>query len=96
MKRIYLVWAIVGAVVPYLCFLGVFHGEILISGFIPALFVNGPAAGFVADVLISSAVFWIYMFSRKDGPKPTLFVVLNLTIGLSCALPAYLYATAKA
>ena len=29
---------------------------------------------------------------RKNGPNPALFIVLNLTIGLSCALPAYLYA----
>ena len=90
-KNVYLAWAIIGAVLPYMFFLGVFHSEILISGFIPALFVNGPAGGFVVDVLISSAVFWTYMFSQKSGPKPALFIVLNLTIGLSCALPAYLY-----
>jgi hypothetical protein len=33
------------------------------------------------------------MFVRRqqDGPSPWLFMVLNLTIGLSGALPAYLY-----
>ena len=33
---------------------------------------------------------------RREGPAPWLFVVLNLTIGLSCALPAYLYASIRA
>lgn len=93
MKTFYLIAAIVGAVVPYLFFLGVFHGEMIIAGFVPALFANGPAGGFTADLLITSVVFWAAMFSAKRGPSPWLFVVLNLTIGLSCALPAYLYAT---
>ena len=67
-----------------------------LESFIAALFVNGAAGGFTADLLISSLVFWTYMFSRKaDGPKMWPFVALNLAIGLSCALPAYLWATAK-
>jgi len=39
--------------------------------------------------------FWLFMFlqvKESNGPKPYLFIILNLTIGLSCALPAYLYA----
>ena len=95
-KNVYLVLAIVGAVVPYLFFLGAFHDEVLISGFIPALFANGPAGGFTADLLISSLVFWLFMLANPDGPKPWLFILLNLTIGLSCAFPGYLYARAGA
>ena len=92
MKQLYLGLAIVGAVVPY-----VFFGNFVLAEglslvlFVEALFVNGAAGGFTADLLISSAVFWSYMLSRKE-PKLWLFVLLNLTIGLSCALPAYLYA----
>lgn len=94
MKSLYLMLAIVGAVVPYGFFFGFIAAEGLnLSGFVSALFANGPAGGFTADLLISSVVFWIFMFSRPGGPKPWLFIVLNLTIGLSCALPAYLYAT---
>lgn len=92
MRRVYLIWAILGAVVPVMFFLGVFHGQtVSLMGFIPALFVNGPAGGFAADLLISSFVFWTYMFTTSEGPKPWLFIALNLCIGLSCALPAYLY-----
>jgi len=94
MKILYLVLAIVGAVVPYLFFLSFIDTAGLdLGAFVGALFVNGAAGGFTADLLITSTVFWIYMFARTGGPAPWLFMVLNLTIGLSCALPAYLYAT---
>ena len=96
MKNVYLVLAIVGAVVPYLFFFGFFadHGLDLPT-FVGALFANGAAGGFTADLLITSAVFWLYMFTREGGPSPWLFIVLNLSIGLSCALPAYLYVLAR-
>jgi len=94
-KQAYLVLAILGAVVPIMFFLGFFHAELTgPTGFVPALFANSAAAGFTADLLITSVVFWLYMFTAKAGPKPWLFVALNLCIGLSCALPAYLYARA--
>lgn len=97
LKRIYLTAAVVGAIVPYAFFIGFAAEEGLnLMAFIEALFANGAAGGFTADLLISSAVFWIYMGSRAAmGPKPGLFIVLNLTIGLSCALPAYLWAAQK-
>ena len=97
MKTVYLVLAVLGAVVPYAMFFGFFAEQgIDLAAFIAALFANGASGGFTADLLISSLVFWIYMFTRPDGPKPWLFIVLNLTIGLSCALPAYLYAVTAA
>jgi hypothetical protein len=96
MKNFYLAMAIVGAVVPYI-FFAEFMGAagLDLAAFVGALFVNGAAGGFAADLLITSAVFWTYMFSRAEGPKPWLFIVLNLTIGLSCALPAYLFAITR-
>jgi len=100
MKTTYLVLAILGAIVPYLFFSQHFGaaGFGLVE-FVEALFVNPAAGGFTADLLIASLVFWVAMFQRRhrrQGPSPAIFVVLNLTIGLSCALPAYLYATADA
>ena len=94
LKKFYLLAAIVGAIVPYVFFLGFANAEGLdLLAFVEGLFVNGAAGGFTADLLISSTVFWVYMGSRAaTGPKPALFIVLNLTIGLSCALPAYLWA----
>ncbi|NJN52548.1 MAG: DUF2834 domain-containing protein [Gammaproteobacteria bacterium] len=96
MKHVYLILAITGAVVPYVFFVDFFgaHGVSFV-GFATALFANGASAGFAADLFISSFVFWLYMFSRPAAPRPWLFIVLNLIIGLSCALPAYLYADAR-
>ena len=98
-RTVYLVLAIAGAVIPYVFFIEHFGdaGFGLVE-FVRALFVTAPAAGFTADLLISSIVFWIAIWHRRSmgkGPNPALFIALNVTIGLSCALPAYLYATAN-
>ncbi len=94
-RSIYLILAILGAVAPWFFFLHFFGAHGHFAGFIPALFVNGAAAGFTTDLLISSAVFWIFLFGDAPDSKvarPWLYVVLNLAIGLSCALPLYLWA----
>lgn len=96
-KKIYLLLAVGGAVVPYI-FLIQFFADVGLSPpqFFSALFVNGAAGGLTADLLISSLVFWVFMFARSsddNAPRPLWFIVINLTIGLSCALPAYLYAS---
>jgi hypothetical protein len=95
-KNCYLMLAVAGAILPYLFFVQHFADAGLdFAAFLSAVFANGAASGFTADLLISSLVFWIAMFHRKSlgkGPKPLLFIILNLAIGLSCALPAYLYA----
>jgi len=96
MKALYLMLAIVGAVIPYVFFAAYFvtHG-LGLTGFVSGLFVNPAAGGFTADLVITSFIFWLFMFQQKGrgkGPQPILFIVLNLLIGLSCAFPAYLYA----
>lgn len=96
MKKVYLVLAILGGVIPYIFFFEFIQTHGLdIPGFMKGLFASGASGGFTADLLLTSFVFWIYMFveSRANkGPAPWLFIVLNLSIGLSCAFPAYLYA----
>ena len=95
MKNSFLFLAIIGALVPYACFVPFFaeHG-FGISTFVLALFANGAAGGFTADLLITSAAFWVYLFAEKVE-KPWLFILVNLSIGLSCALPLYLYVRAR-
>lgn len=96
MKTVYLALAVVGAVVPYLFFVQHFEAAGFgIGTFIRALFVNPAAGGFTADLVITSSVFWIAIIRERRlgrGPNPVIFILLNLAIGLSCALPAYLYA----
>ena len=96
MKRVYLAAAIVGAIAPWFFILQWFsaNGPDMLP-FLAAWFANGSVAGLAADALIASVVFWLFMFHRNryaHGPGPWLFIALNLMIGLSCALPAYLYA----
>ena len=92
MKKVYLVLAIIGAIVPYVFFAMHFqsHGFGL-PDFLAQIFANNAASGFTADLLISSAVLWCLMAERKDAGKPWMIVAVNLGIGLSCALPLYLY-----
>jgi hypothetical protein len=93
MKKTYLALAIAGTVLPYYFFLQ----QMAVTGadipaFLTLAFANPVAAGFATDLVISSIVFWVYMFSAgHDAPRPWAFIALNLTVGLSCALPAYLY-----
>lgn len=94
MKYFYLIATIVGTVVPYIFFTPFIAEHGLNLGlFIQNLFANGPAGGFTADILISSAVFWGVMFSSDKLPLPLKLIclALNLTIGLSAALPFYAY-----
>ncbi len=99
LQIVYLGLAIVGAVLPYTFFIRHFVDVGFgLGDFVAALFTTPAAGGFTVDLLISSLVFWIAIYHRHregNGPKPLLFVGLNLTIGLSCALPAYLYANER-
>ena len=98
-KSVYMVLAIVGAIVPYVFFMQHFGAAGFgLFDFISALFVNSDASGFTTDLLITSLVFWIAMHQHwrsGKGLNPAFFILLNLAIGLSCALPAYLYVTAN-
>jgi len=81
----------VGTVVPYLFFFQFFaeHG-VNLPAFVSGVFANGAAGGFGADLLITSLAFWIYLYQVGEK-KLWLYVILNLTIGMSCAVPLYLY-----
>lgn len=98
MRNLYLSLAIVGAAVPYFYFMQHFAVDgLALPAFLAAAFATPVASGFAADLFISSFVFWVFMFQAGEGaPKPWPFIVLNLLIGLSCALPAYLYWRARA
>ncbi|HSD68891.1 MAG TPA: DUF2834 domain-containing protein [Woeseiaceae bacterium] len=96
-RSLFLLLAVVGGIVPLL-FFGQHFATVGFGpvDFVKALFVNPAASGFTADLLISSLVFWIAMFYRRaqgKGPKPLAYILLNLFIGLSCALPAYIYSS---
>jgi hypothetical protein len=94
-RSFYLICAVVGTVVPYLFFAGFFAQEgFNIPLFVQSLFVNGAAGGFSVDVLISILVFWVWSYSdARQKQIKNWWVVLpaSFTVGLSLALPLYLY-----
>ena len=92
MRALYLGLALVGAVVPYIFFFAHIGAEGLgLDAMLSAMFANAMAGGLTADLLLSSVVFWIWLV-HSETKRAWVFVALNLCIGLSCALPAYLYA----
>lgn len=101
MKRLYLILAILGAIIPYMFFAQFIMSEgVDLAKFASALFANPAASGFTSDLLFTSFVFWLIMFverrrTNNTSPNPFIFIVLNLVIGLSCAVPAYFYAREK-
>lgn len=89
-QKLYLLLAVIGAVAPWVGFARFFTIEGPGGDFIGALFANGASTGFTIDLVVSSVVFWIFLFSETaEGRirRPWVFVVVNLLIGLSCALP---------
>ena len=94
MRSLYLALAVIGAVVPILLtvkFLGQHgaDGDELVRQIL-----GSPAAAAVFfDVIISSLAFWAWL--AGEGPRVGVrrwpFVVANLLVGLSFALPLFLY-----
>ena len=94
MKIFYLLAAILGAVLPLsqlVPFLET-HGLDL-KLFFAYLFSNSVSGFFGMDVIVSSVVLWIFVFSegRRLGMRNLwIYIVCNLLVGVSLALPLFL------
>ena len=94
MQIIYLISAILGFALPYSQLIPFFANQgFNLSLFWSQLFANRISTDFAFDLLVSSTVFWIFVF--KEGTRLNLkylwlYLVLNLSIGLSFALPLFL------
>lgn len=95
LKNFYLGAAVLGTVIPWLFFGSFFASEgIDIPLFIESLFANGAAGGFSADILISIAVFWVWSYTDAQANRIERWwwvLPAGFTVGLSLALPLYLY-----
>jgi hypothetical protein len=94
MKTLYLLAAILGAVLPLSQFIPFLrtHGLDL-KLFFALLFSNNASAFFAMDVIVSSFVLWIFVLSegrRLGMMRLWLYVVCNLAVGVSLALPLFL------
>jgi hypothetical protein len=94
-KTLYLILAVVGATIPYIFYVGFIQENGLdMMAFYEAAFANGAAGGLTSDLLISSLAFWaaaIEMWRSDRGPAPWAFIIVTLVVGLSLALPLYLF-----
>src|SRR5574341_943507 len=94
-KNIFLALAIIGFLAPYYFFFS-FFGE---SGFnfpllVQQVFANSISIAFGIDLTVSIIVFWIYLFAEANKlqmKNSWLYLLASLTVGLSFALPLFLY-----
>jgi hypothetical protein len=95
MQWLYLIAAVLGAVLPLsqlIPFLAA-HG-LDVPLLFRQLFQTNASAFFGLDVIVSSVVLWLFVFSegRRRGMKNLwLYIVCNLAVGVSLALPLFLF-----
>lgn len=92
---VYLVLAIIGAIVPVVL-VGVYLADDA-GDMVDAIFGNALSAAVMADLAISSVVFWVWLFREapRIGVSPWPLVAGNILLGLSFALPFFLYLREK-
>ena len=94
MQIIYLLLSVLGFALPYSQFIPfIANNGLDLPLFFEQLFANRISSFFALDLFISSVVFWLFLF--KEGTRLQMkflwiYVVLNLTVGLSFALPLFL------
>ena len=93
-KYVYLALFIIGTVVPLTAFIPwvIDHG-LDISRMVEELFVNRISAFFGIDVIVSTIVLWVFINweGRRVGVPMWPAVVASVTIGVSSALPLFLF-----
>ena len=95
MQKTYLFLALAGTIIPWVPF-APFLAEAGVSPvtILAALYVNGATAGITNDFFICCLVFWVFMArdSKSHGVRAWwLLIPATLLVGLSMALPTYLY-----
>ena len=94
-RQLYLMGAILGTLLPYYYFIQVLWTYGLdLNQLFSQLFANDISAFFGMDVIVSSLVLWVFVFAegRRLGMKHLwLYIVANLMVGVSLALPLFLY-----
>lgn len=91
----YLILCVLGTVLPYSQFFPFLaeHG-LNLRLFVEQLFENRISGFFGLDVIVSSIALWGFVFreGRRQRMKHLwIYLVCNLTVGVSLALPLFLY-----
>ena len=91
-KNIYLILAIVGFVAPYYFFLQVSGFDL--AQLIQQISASSVLSGVAMDLMVSVIVFWVYVFAEANKLQmrnPWLYLLATVLVGLSFALPLFLY-----
>jgi hypothetical protein len=95
MRRLYLILAAAGFVVPYYFLIGFLTANGLnLRLLIEQLFGTPISTFFAVDLIITSVVFWVFSYQearRLQLRRWWAYVVATLLIGPSFALPLFLY-----
>jgi hypothetical protein len=93
-RYVYLALFVIGTIVPLTALIPwlIDHG-LDISRMVEELFVNRISAFFGIDVIVSTIVLWVFINweGRRAGVPMWPPVVASLTIGVSSALPLFLF-----
>ncbi len=94
MKRFYIAAAIIGTIAPYATCFGYLASVPASSDAMSLAWANPIAAATLVDFAISCLAFWPFLLveSRRPGMRHRwIFIPANVLIGLSFALPLFLY-----
>lgn len=98
-RHLYLVIAVAGFAIPVLPFINfLLKNGFDIQVFISMMFENDVSTFFGWDVMISSLAVFVLVYSegrRKNMKNLWIYVLMTLIIGVSLALPAFLYMREK-
>jgi Terpene cyclase DEP1 len=94
-KHLYLGLCVLGTVLPYQQLLPFLRQHGLDPGLFMAQLFSTPVSGFFGmDVIVSSVVLWVLVFTegRRLGiPRLWMPIIANLAVGVSLGLPLFLY-----
>jgi hypothetical protein len=99
MKRLYLVLAIAGFVLPYVFFVSFLAENGLdLPLLVEQLFANQISAFFALDLVITAVTFWVFLYHDAQAWEMGylwVYVLSTLLVGPSFAVRLYLYVREK-
>jgi len=94
-KAVYLALCVIGAVLPYSLFVPfLLENGLDLPLIVEQMFANRISGSFALDVIVSSIVFWVFVFveGRRTGIERLWApIAANVIVGLSLGLPLFLY-----
>ncbi|MGL5058513.1 MAG: DUF2834 domain-containing protein [Microcoleus sp.] len=94
LKTAYLVLCILGTVLPLSQFVKFLWQQGLnVNAFFGQLFANDISSFFAWDLIVSTLVLWLFVFSEGSRLKMKnlwVYIASNLLVGVSLALPLFL------